>query len=307
MEAHLLGAALQADGLDLAIDELDSHLAAPVPDHDPGEQVREGLGVLEHPPLGVLDEAGAEALEASEHALAQQFDQVVQLEQRVLDRRGGQEELEAGLEGLDELVGCGLGVLEAVRLVYHQHVPLAGGDLLGVARVLGGVEGDDQALVRPPPLEGFVVVLVGDHEGLAELGLHLAAPLGRQRRRGEDQDVLDQVADQVLLEDEARLDGLAEAHLVGEDGAAVHAVDGSHDRVDLVGQDLDAARLELVEALQLVDGPPQAQEVGLDADGLPAGGVEVGAGQAIELAAGVGVDASHGDPSTRGSEAETPA
>ncbi|MNL66232.1 hypothetical protein D3C87_1906630 [compost metagenome] len=74
----------------------------------------------------------------------------------------------------------------------------------------------------------------------------------------------------------------------------MHAVDGSHDRVDLVGQDLDAARLELVEALQLVDGPPQAQEVGLDADGLPAGGVEVGAGQAIELAPGVGVDASHG-------------
>ena len=47
-------------------------------------------------------------------------------------------------------------------------------------------------------------------------------------------------ADEFLHHD-ARLDGLAQAHLVGQDAAAAHLVQDLDGRLDLVGQNLDLA------------------------------------------------------------------
>jgi hypothetical protein len=54
------------------------------------------------------------------------------------------------------------------------------------------------------------------------VGLHLADPLARESRGRDDEDALGEAADLQLAQDEPRLDGLAEADLVGEQVA--HAI-----------------------------------------------------------------------------------
>ena len=82
----------------------------------------------------------------------------------------------------------------------------------------------DQAWVLLPGIDVGAAVTaeatqelgVGDLELEAELLAHLVPPLDLQCGRADDQDLLDAVAREQLLGHEAGLDGLAEAHVVGD-------------------------------------------------------------------------------------------
>src|SRR5204862_122596 len=73
-------------------------------------------------------------------------------------------------------------------------------------------------------------------EALEELLFELPLPLTHQRGGREDQRAPGEPADGELLVDDARLDRLPEAHLIGEDRAAAHVAQDALGHVDLVGQ-----------------------------------------------------------------------
>jgi hypothetical protein len=76
----------------------------------------------------------------------------------------------------------------------------------------------------------------------AEFFRHLLAPLSHQWRRHQDQDALSHTAQQILLEDHARLDGLAQADLVRQQHPAAILLEHLADRLNLIPVRLDAAQ-----------------------------------------------------------------
>src|SRR5207247_4915627 len=86
---------------------------------------------------------------------------------------------------------------------------------MGVA--LRGVDRRDQERPTFPVADGSE-----DRERQLELRFHLLPPLPRQRRGREDQGPADEAPDRILLQEEPRLDRLAETHLVREDRTASH-------------------------------------------------------------------------------------
>ena len=82
---------------------------------------------------------------------------------------------------------------------------------------------------------------IDDAEVEAELVPHLVAPLDLERGGADDEDRPGAVAEDQLLGDEAGLDRLAEADVVGDQQVDARHLDGPHDRVELVVLDLDAA------------------------------------------------------------------
>jgi hypothetical protein len=130
------------------------------------------------------------------------------------------------------------------------------------ARVDGeGVGFESVGSPQLPELSG-----VDDREAEAELGLHLLAPLERERGRADDDDAPCPVPQQHLLDDQAGLDRLAEAHVVGDEQVDPRHGEGAGDGFELVLLDRDA-------------GPERGLErPGVGAgDGAPADGVEEGA------------------------------
>ena len=87
----------------------------------------------------------------------------------------------------------------------------------------------------------FISVAVDDAELQAELVAHLVAPLDLQRGGADDQHRARAVAQDQLLDDQARLDRLAQADVVGDQQVDARHLDGAHDRVELVVLDRDAA------------------------------------------------------------------
>ena len=158
--------------------------------------------------------------------------------------RGGQEELVLEVRGQEpdrpgaERVG---GVLAptgrgaVVGLVHDQHVVAAGVDrlALGGERLLEQPQGPlpleevdrgDQAgevgprvdVDAPPAPQVPHQLAIDDAEVEPELVPHLVPPLDLERGRADDQDPPSPVPDDQFEGDEARLDGLAEAHVVGD-------------------------------------------------------------------------------------------
>ena len=124
---------------------------------------------------------------------------------------------------------------QVVALVDDQQVPgqmrralrgTAGGvELLlhiGLAQV---VVGGDDAAERAPGIrvhaesaaQALGCLAVHDLEPEGELVPELFLPLPAQRRGGEDEDTLDAAPEQQLGENQPRLDGLAEADVVGDE------------------------------------------------------------------------------------------
>ena len=98
------------------------------------------------------------------------------------------------------------------------------------------------------------------------LVVHLLSPFQRERRRADDDDAPRPVAQQHLLDDEAGLDRLAEAHVVGDQQVDPRHREGPGDGFELVLLDREP-------------GPERGlQRPGVGAgDGAPADGVEEGA------------------------------
>ena len=82
---------------------------------------------------------------------------------------------------------------------------------------------------------------VDDDEVQAELLAHLVLPLQRQARRADDDHGAGPVPQQQLLEDQAGLDGLAQADVVGEQQVGPRAGQRAAQRFELVGLDVRAA------------------------------------------------------------------
>src|SRR5882762_1013905 len=190
----------------------------------------------------------AELRPGAELSRPQQRDEVVQLAQVVLQRRRREQQDEVAFDFLNELVGRAALALDLVRLVHDHEVPAVPQDLLGMpARARAVVRHDRLGDVQP------VAGLARRVEALEELLLELALPLPHERGRRQDQHAAGEPANRELLVDDARLDRLAEAHLVGQDGAAAHVAQHPLGDVDLVRQRLDRVRVECDQPFEARD------------------------------------------------------
>ncbi|MBV8557731.1 MAG: hypothetical protein JO116_19375 [Planctomycetaceae bacterium] len=181
-----------------------------------------------------------------------------------------------------------------VRLVHDQHVVTAGVDRLplGRERLLeepGGplplqeVERGDQPrevgprvdVDAPPAPQVPHQAAVHDAEIEPELVPHLVPPLDLERGRADDEDPPCPVPDDQLEDDEPRLDGLAQPHVVGDQQADPGHLDGPDHGVELVVLDVDARAergLEVFQVGRRSSPPADGIEEGVE----PTGGVESG-------------------------------
>ena len=149
-----------------------------------------------------------------------------------------------------------------MRLVHDEELEPRGLGLLRKRRVLDEVlERHDRVPVGLEGVEAFAVVLhdvlaplaVEEHERLVELPVQLAEPLHRERRGGDDERPVGPVGAQEAREDEAGLDRLAEAHLVGEQPAHRVRRGGPFGDVELVREQRNTPAEEGAEARRLPD------------------------------------------------------
>ena len=179
-------------------------------------------------------------------------------------------------------------------LVHDQHVVAAGVDGLP----LGGeglleqpqgplpleeVERRDQPgevgprvdVDAPPPPQVTHQFAVHDAEVEAELVPHLVPPLDLKRGRADDQHPPSPVPDDQFEGDEARLDRLAEPHVVGDQQVDPRHLDGTDHGVELVVLDVDARAERGLDVLEVGGGsgpPADGIEEGVE----PVGRVEAG-------------------------------
>jgi hypothetical protein len=116
--------------------------------------------------------------------------------------------------------------------------------------VLGAAEervGEDEALLGGPGVDLVAALLAGlgdevavvDLEVEAEALVELFLPLEADAGGGDDEDEVDALAEEELLEDEAGLDGLAKADVVGDEEVGAGELEGLHEGRELVGLDVD--------------------------------------------------------------------
>lgn len=165
-------------------------------------------------------EIAVEAEQRAEHGGIEEIHQRMQLVDAVLDGRAGQHEGVAALEALDGLARLGVPILDALRLVEHHHVgPQARVDIQGVAHHL--LEVGHREKRRVVAVAGQAGVAFSVHELVGQRGeaLDLLFPLALERggRDGQHATRLAQPVEQRAGGD--GLDRLAEAHLVGQQGA----------------------------------------------------------------------------------------
>ena len=107
----------------------------------------------EHLVLGETGELVAEAFEVAESVLVNEADEAEQFEQRILQRRGGEQELVLArqhcLQRVRDDVGRLVNIPEPVRFINHDQIPRHRGDVRGlVAGELVGADYDGIALER---------------------------------------------------------------------------------------------------------------------------------------------------------------
>src|SRR5262249_21957376 len=94
----------------------------------------------------------------------------------------------------------------------------------------------EAALLAPAADEGAVVNLEAEAEAL----FHLALPLEADGGGADDEDLIDPLPEEELLHDEACLDGLAQADVVGDEEVDPRQLERLHERHELVAHQLDA-------------------------------------------------------------------
>ena len=192
------------------------------------------LQCLEATRVTQLPELLAKAVQVTEDTVVDEAHQAVQLQQRVLQRGGSEQDLGSVRQRVEQrarrlVVGL-VDVAQAMRFVDHHQVPrhalhcvrLASGELVGAnddpvrTRTHGrcGVEG-----VRYTILDRLSERLgLKDRGGQAELVCQLLMPLLAQIGRHDDEDVTLALGP-ALCDQQASLNGLTQAHLVGQDHA----------------------------------------------------------------------------------------
>ena len=136
-----------------------------------------------------------------------------------------------------------------------MHLP---GDLQ-MRRLFERVEAGDDARVFAPELLRVAAGrgVVGRGRGEAELVAQFLLPLVHQRRHGQHEEPLHHAARQQFLEHEAGLDGLAQTHFVGQQGAAAQRPQHAQGGAQLVIEPLHAAIRQAEQVVGLVGNPPQ--------------------------------------------------
>ena len=135
----------------------------------------------------------------------------------------------------------------------------------GVRQDEAGVGGEGVDAVAPLAAPGENEVSVEDGEREAEAAVQLVAPLEDDGGRAGDDDLLHPLPHEQLADDEARLDRLPEADVVGDEEADARHAERLAERLELVGLDLYAGP----------EGGLHEARVGRG-DAVPAEGVEVG-------------------------------
>ena len=143
----------------------------------------------------------------------------------------------------------------SVRLVHDHALRALEGEVFGAPRCLdevGGYDGEPVPVEDGHP-EGEVPLQAPDGAREHELRLdvellqQLALPLFGEMRRAEHRQAADLAAVEQLAGDEARLDGLADAHVVGDEHAHRIELERHHQRHELVGPGLDRDAAEAAE------------------------------------------------------------
>ncbi|MEZ5264700.1 MAG: hypothetical protein R2755_23615 [Acidimicrobiales bacterium] len=149
-------------------------------------------------------------------------------------------------------------------LVNDDEVPRPGRE--PVAQAHGQVHAHDDPI-------GVGVELGAGHaqlEGLAELLPQLVSPLLAQGSGGEHEDAAGEAAQHQFLDDEPGFDRLAQAHLVGQHGAAAELAEHLAGGALLVGHVVDGGEVDgerLVEAVGGGQPPPCRGGAGTDRGG----------------------------------------
>ncbi len=128
-----------------------------------------------------------------------------------------------------------------------------------VGRVDQEVVRDQEAAVRAPRVHAEAALAphprqvgaVEDLEHEAEALLELGLPLLEHRRRRRDDDGLRLLAQEQLARDQARLDRLAEAGVVGDEEIDARQPERLAQRLHLVGVDLDAGAERRLEEVRV--------------------------------------------------------
>ena len=240
VEAALGGAEVAVEDLFLAGGELGGDFAFEAAEHEGADAAAEvvegagsgfGVGFALHRAHIAVGEGAAAAEEAGHEV----FEDAPQLDEVVFE--GGAREREAAFAlevagGLGDAAG---GVFDVLGFVEHEHSPSAGDEAVGVDAE-EGVAGDDEVdVVWRVAAAGAVVQVHG--EGGGEAGgfgdpvVHDAG--GRDDERGGAGAALAVRAVQVEQNRQC-LQGLAEAHVVGEHGAEAEVAEGAHPAVAAV-------------------------------------------------------------------------
>ena len=251
MAAHKLGHVLvkgmlrrrepQVFGFRPPARELQAHRAPAVADHHLRQQAVQLVQVARGQLVALVDEMTLELPRGAQEPRLQKRDQVEQLLEVVLHggRRQKQDELLLDLAG--KFPDLGVAIAKVMCLVHDDHVPSPGQDRRSVRLALGRMDRRDHAVelvpgARPASSEGRIVVA---DQLDRELAPHLPLPLLDQGRRHQNQDRADQPPDHQLRQDEARLDGLAQADLIAQHGPASEPPQDGLGRADLVLEQLD--------------------------------------------------------------------
>ena len=154
-------------------------------------------------------------------ARLQEREQIVQLQQIVLHRRGAEQEQVPPLQGVDQPPVLRGAVLAVMGLVDDHQVPGDFGHELSPFAALGKGHRREHA-VRILPVFQAVGRAGARRSGelQVELRREFLAPLRHQGRRNQDEHPLGQPPQQVFPQQQTRFDRLAQPHLVGQQHTA---------------------------------------------------------------------------------------
>ena len=228
VDAHVACAQLDIDGLLHLGGQLGQHLvlgASPHQGRDPSSQRVEPVrGPTALDGLSVhLGETSGVGVEPGGHDRQER----PQIHQAVLDRGAGDGELGGRLEATDALVGLRRVVLDELRLVEDQHLPVDAAVLVELQTEQGVGRHDDPGVAHRLGQRGAASRLGlpdGDHLHARSEPVGLTVPVGDHRGGGDDQEPSIGVLIEHVEEQPERLDGLSQAHVVGQDPAQAIAV-----------------------------------------------------------------------------------
>ena len=187
--------------------------------------------VAEDVPFFVGDAVGVEEAErGAEAAVVNEGSDGVEFLETVFERGAGEREGEAAFEALDDAGRGGFPVLDTLGLVEDDEVPRGGANSREVAEDLL-VVGDGEksgAVLRGALLRGALNNL----NRTACKTLDFRVPLGFEAGGANNKDTLDAGLEREEFRHAHALDGFAQPHVVGQNGAA--GANGKRDAVELV-------------------------------------------------------------------------